>query len=70
MEKRLKLGWIGLQIKFGDFLDGFIYCHAAFRAWRFLMRLPSSLRPVFINYERKIFFDWYLTPCDWFKDGE
>jgi hypothetical protein len=35
-----------------------------------LMRLPSSLRPVCVNYERKIFFDWYLTPSEWFKEGE
>ena len=61
MEKRLDDAWI----KFEYFLDGFLYSYEAFKEWRFLMRLSPHIHNKWsIDYERKVFFNWYLSPWE------
>jgi len=69
MEKRIKMIWIGFQIRSDYFIHGFIYCREAFRAWQYLISYQSQ-HDHSIRYERNIFFEWYLIPSEWFKDGE
>ena len=65
MRKRMDDIWIELWIKFEYFLDGFLYSYEAFWEWWFLMGLSPYKHSIWsVDYERKVFFNWYLSPWE------